>query len=357
MSERVSQVLRRALRAGTLLLTMLVAPSTGHACKFVQTPWDEMRAGWARTCGNALCGRILETRPRGATGSSCDAEQPRLDLQRDVAAAQIVLLGEVHDNPEHHRFRAELLRERKGPFGAVFEQFRADQAQAIATFLAMKKAVPASGDLAELKRLVDWDKSGWAKDGYDPLFAAVIAASLPMYAGDPSRDMIKKVARHGPDVLPDDEIARLRLDKALPEKLQEGLLDQLEQSHCGLMPKTAFGNLAFAQRYRDAVQADAVLKAAQENGAAILFAGNGHVRNDRGVPYYVKQRAPDKKMVSVMLIEVEEGKADPNFYIERGPDGQPTADYIVLTPRAERPDPCEEMRKRFAKPDKANPAK
>jgi uncharacterized iron-regulated protein len=345
LSERVAQVLRRAACAALLLSALLALPSTGHACKFVPTPWDELRAGWARGCGHALCGRVVATRPREATGSSCDGEQPRLDLQRDIAAAQIVLLGEVHDNPEHHRFRAELLRERRTPFGAVFEQFRSDQSQALATFQALKKSVPASGDLAELKRLTDWDKSGWAKGGYDPLLEAAIKAGLPIYAADPARETIKKVAKHGDAVLPDDELKRLGLDKPLPEPSQEALLDQLEQSHCGLMPKTAFGNLAFAQRYRDAHQSDAVLKAAQGHGSAVLLAGNGHVRKDRGVPYYLKQRAPDKKVVSVMLIEVEDGKTDPEAYVERGPGGEPTADYVVFTPRAERPDPCEEMRK------------
>lgn len=266
----------------------------------------------------------------------------------------VLLFGEVHDNPAGHKLQAlavELSSRNEKP-AAVFEQMRADQAQALATFEAMKKSVPASGDVAELKRLLDWDKSGWAKDGYDPLLEAVISANLPIYAGDPARETIKKVAKEGAAALPPDELKRLGLDKPLPDAAQEDLLDQLEKSHCGVMPKSAFGNLSFAQRYRDATQAEAVLKAAEANGTAILFAGNGHVRKDRGVPYYLKQRAPDKKVVSVMLIEVEDGKTDPEAYVERGPDGQPTTDFIVFTPRAERADPCEEMKKRVYKPDK-----
>ena len=130
-------------------------------------------------------------------------------------------------------------------------------------------------------------------------------------------------------------------------RLQDALLTELEESHCGMMPKTAFGNMAFAQRYRDAHLADAVLKAAEKQGSAILLAGNGHVRTDRGVPAYLRQRAPDRKVVSVMLIEVEDGKTDPQAYVPRDPDGKPVADYIVLTPRQQRPDPCEAMRARM----------
>lgn len=327
---------------------------------------DEMR----QRASHTLIGRVYSTqiklrRPDGSVARGPGELVGFID--RLLACEEIVIFGEVHDNAIHHDLRARFIRTdwnfpgkwnpncpglKSRKTGIVFEQIRADQAQALATFQAMKKSVPASGDLAELKRLLDWDKSGWAKDGYDPLLEAVIAANLPIYAGDPARDTIKKVAKEGAAALPADELKRLALDKPLPDASQDDLLDQLEKSHCGVMPKSAFGNLSFAQRYRDATQADAVLKAAQENGSAILFAGNGHVRKDRGVPYYLKQRAPDKKVVSVMLVEVEDGKTDPASYVERGPDGQPTADYIVFTPAAKRPDPCEEMRKRVYKPEK-----
>ena len=90
--------------------------------------------------------------------------------------------------------------------------------------------------------------------------------------------------------------------------------------------------------------------AAAKHGRAILLAGNGHVRSDRGVPYYLRQMAPGKNIATLLFLEVEDGKTDPAAYVERGPDGRPIADYIVLTPRAERPDPCIEMKKRFGAP-------
>lgn len=302
---------------------------------------------WSIPSQHPLIGLIWSQSERGPVD--------RVHLSAAILAADFALVGEVHDNADGHRIQAEAISPASLSGRAravVFEQMRADQAPALATFQALRKTVPANADVAELKRLLDWDKSGWAKDGYDPLFDAVIKANLPIYAGDPARETIKKVAKEGASALPQDELTRLGLDKPLPDAAQEDLLDQLEKSHCGVMPKSAFGNLSFAQRLRDATQADVVLKAARDNSRAILFAGNGHVRKDRGVPYYLKQRAPDKKVVSVMLVEVEDGKTDPESYVERGPDGQPTADYIVFTPRAERSDPCEEMKKRVYKPDK-----
>ena len=52
-----------------------------------------------------------------------------------------------------------------------------------------------------------------------------------------------------------------------------------------------------------------------------------------------------------MLAEVEDGKNDPLDYVPRDPDGKPAIDAVILTPRAERPDPCEAMKRRPAKKD------
>ena len=50
--------------------------------------------------------------------------------------------------------------------------------------------------------------------------------------------------------------------------------------------------MAAAQRYRDAHMADCPHRGSARHGSAILIAGNGHVRADRGVPWHIRQRAP-----------------------------------------------------------------
>ena len=115
------------------------------------------------------------------------------------------------------------------------------------------------------------------------------------------------------------------------------------------MPKTAFGNMAMAQRYRDANMADVALKAAEAKGNIVIFAGNGHVRSDRGIPWYIRQRAPNQKMISVAFVETEDGKTDPNTYGPRDPSGKPAADYVAFALPATREDPCEQMRKHMKK--------
>ena len=107
--------------------------------------------------------------------------------------------------------------------------------------------------------------------------------------------------------------------------------------------------MAAAQRYRDAHLAEALVKGGEVHGAAVLFAGNGHVRRDRGAPYYVRQLAPSKALTTVFLAEVDASKKDPAAYVPRDPSGKPAVDYVLFTPRVARKDPCIEMRERFGK--------
>ena len=239
---------------------------------------------------------------------------------------------------------ADLRVNRRVP-ALVFEHIRTDQQPALDKFKSFQASGRRLGHAGDLFRFLDWRNSGWPDSTiFEPLFNVAIQARLPILPGDLPRDLMRRAAKEGETAIPAEERARLKLDAPLDPRVQDALLTELEESHCGLMPKTAFGKMAFAQRLRDAHLADAVLGAAETHGSAILLAGNGHMRTDRGVPFYLRQRAPGRKVVSVMLIEVEEGKTDPQAYVPRDPDGKPAADYIVLTPRQERADPCAAMR-------------
>ncbi len=332
---------------------MVSVGSSAQACKTAETEFSTRLRKTAEGCVHPLCGQIhVIDKAALARDTSCGGD-PLIALMSDWLGARlsgVMIVGETHDNPLHHELQADLLRSDPVPVaddkaGVVFEQFRADQ-QPVFDKIA---AEPTPPTLEEFKRVTNWEKSGWQQYKYDPLLQAAIDLRLPLYAGDVPREAIMKVAKEGPEALPADERARLKLDTPLGAKLDEASLIEIEENHCGLMPKEALKPMAFAQRYRDAHLADATLKAVGKHGSAVLITGTGHARTDRGVPWYIRQRAPDRKVVSVMLTEVEDGKTDPETYVPRGPDGKPAADYIIFTPRADRPDPCEKMREQMHK--------
>jgi uncharacterized iron-regulated protein len=357
---------RRSSIASIMLVLVLgpTAVSSAHAqteCPAAAQATSPIDTWLSAKDGHPLVGTILHSTEPLMTAAGACSPSPLAQLQRaltaHLAGGGLVLLGEVHDNGTQHALRgrlldaiaADLARQGRSVPAVVFEHIRTDQAAAL-TPVTAPTSVDAREQARDLLARLDWSKSGWpAADLFLPIFEAAMAHALPILPGHPSRSEVRDVARRGVHALPDDAVTRLGLDVPLPAPLQSALLDELEASHCGLMPRSAFANMALAQRYRDAHLAASLASAASGFGSAILFAGNGHVRRDRGVPWDLARIAPERKTLAVAFIEVEDGKDDPGGYVPRDPSGAPAADYVVLTPRTERPDPCEVMRAQFKK--------
>src|SRR5690606_15252765 len=115
--------------------------------------------------------------------------------------------------------------------------------------------------------------------------------------------------------------------------------------------------MADAQRYRDAYMAHQLIDAAKTYQGAVLLAGNGHVRADRGVPWHLARMAPGKRVLVVLFEQATADGTETLAYASRDLDGKPMADFVVVTPRVERPDPCLAMKKRFSAPPKADATK
>jgi len=278
--------------------------------------------------------------------ASAGAEVTPAQMIGLLAEARFVLIGEVHDNPDHHRLQgwiiARLAASGSAP-AVVMEMISRDNADALAAYLAQPEA-SAQG----LGPALDWDQSGWPDwKYYQPIAEAAFDAGLPIRAGNPPGDLTRQTAQQGLDSLGKARRAALALDEPLPAALADALSDELYDGHCQLIAREKLSPMAGIQRLRDAYMADAMLTGAHEK--AVLIAGNGHVRADRGVPWYLRRRAPDGDVAVVMLVELDGSGKPPAGYAETGPDGAPIADFFWLTPRAERPDPCEQMRQMFQK--------
>ena len=95
------------------------------------------------------------------------------------------------------------------------------------------------------------------------------------------------------------------------------------------------------------------LVAASDPDAAIVVAGAGHVRNDYGIPVYLRAKAPDKRVISIAFVEVDKQKTEPQSYALAYPDGRLPFDYVWFTPRVDDEDPCEKFKSQFDRMNKA----
>lgn len=271
-----------------------------------------------------------------------------------LARADFVLLGETHDNPNHHKLQACLLERiaKAKKAAVVFEQIRVSQAKALSEYLAKPGA-----DAAGLGPAVQWSKQGWpAWKIYMPIAEVALRYKLPILAGDVTRDQIRQAARKGLSGIESVTRKRLGVDVALAPPLEKALREDLVRSHCNVMPASAFGGMSIAQRYRDAHLANALIAARPEDGTGVLIAGNGHVRADRAVPWHLRRRVPGASVLVVAIAEVDAKAMEPRDYVPRDPDGKPAVDLLLFTKSVPRPDPCAKLRKRFQAKQKANGA-
>lgn len=240
-----------------------------------------------------------------------------------MASADVVLLGEIHDNPFHHKGQAEIVAALK-PKAVVFEMLTPAQAAQVSEI--------GTGDLDQLGQQIGWEAAGWPDFKiYAPIFAAlgqaeVIGAAAP-------RDQIRAAFAEGAASVfgPDAAMFGLTQEVAGPE------LDQRKQmqfdAHCGAMPFAMMDGMVEAQRLRDALFADTALKALSKHGGPIVvIVGNGHVRRDWAMPAMIAIAAPTVKTMAVGFVEVPSLNTDPRF------------DITFKTARAERGDPCAAFR-------------
>lgn len=236
-----------------------------------------------------------------------------------MRAADIVILGEIHDNALHHAGQGALMAE-VGPAAVVFEMLTPEMAGQVADW--------DGADLEKLGEEVGWESQGWPPIAlYAPVFnalgeAAVIGAAQP-------RETVRRAFAEGAAAVFGAGAARFGLDADLPEA-ERGARAALQfAAHCEAMPMEMMGGMIEAQRLRDAQFADAALRALETHGApVVVITGNGHARRDWGMPHLIGLAAPDVEVFAVGFVEAPNPLDDARF------------DVTLVTDPAPRGDPC-----------------
>jgi uncharacterized iron-regulated protein len=255
-----------------------------------------------------------------------------------LSRGRFVLLGEKHDNPDHHRLQAWLLRAliAAGRRPAVgFEMFTVDDAPAIARQLAVQPT-----DASGLAEAVNWQGSGWPDWAmYQPIAAVALQARLPVVATNLSPTTARALGQSGVAALDVALAARLGLDRPLAADTQAAMAAEVRDVHCGYASAPRVDAMLLVQRARDAQMAESLAAAAQQDGA-VLIAGAGHVRRDYGVPAYLAGKLPGTSVISVAFLEVSQDRLEPTPYSARFRRQTLPFDYIWFTPRVDDDDPC-----------------
>jgi len=251
-------------------------------------------------------------------------------------SAEVVYLGEVHDNAHHHAHQRRVLEAMLGA-GArpvvAFEMLAADRQAAV------DRALEAAGGAADLDAALGWSKTGWPDFAmYWPLFDLARRSTLRVVAADLDPAVARRIAREGLSALPDG--ARLR-SLLPPDPAREAAIARtIRTGHCDLLPERHIPAMVESWHARNVSMARRLAEALAQTPQVVVIAGRGH-QAPGGLPAQLEALRPGTRQLVVEMLEVGPDD-DPRDVL-----GEATGDIVWLTPPAKRPDQCEALRRRL----------
>lgn len=243
----------------------------------------------------------------------------------------VILIGEKHDNPDHHRFESRLLESLVTAQTAVAFEMLDDG------FKPALETLPEELTLAELKTALQWPEQGWSWEDYGPLLLQVMQQGGHIKAANIGRSQMMSIYREASSALKDQRrfasVARVR------DSLQEPIMNLVFESHCGKMAKEKLQPMVDIQLAKDASMATALVCPTDgiQSLRSILIAGGVHSRKDVGVPRHLPEKT---QAVTLLMIEVDDQRIEVGEYPAIQQD---QADYVWFSPMFTDEDYCSRL--------------
>ncbi len=227
-------------------------------------------------------------------------------LIKDASQADIVLFGEVHNNPISHWLELQVTKDlynvKKENLVLGAEMFEADNQTILNEYVQGKIADRHFEAEAKL-----WNN--YATD-YKPLVDFALAQKLPFIATNIPRRYASMVAR--------SDLAALDSLSAEAKKWMAPLPIQVDLNLPGYKKMTEMGgnmghgtgmnatNMAKAQAVKDATMAHFILQQWQQGKIFMHFNGSYHSDRFEGIVWYLKQQNLKLKIVTISSVEQQD---------------------------------------------------
>lgn len=264
--------------------------------------------------------------------SACSAPPPASALRWQAPGAPefiaftnapLLLLGEQHDAPEHHRIEADLV------------QWLSDQRRLRALVLEMADegrntiGLSALASETQVQEALGWAASGWPWADYRQAIMAAVRARVPVLGANLPRQALR------------DAMANTALDAKLDAPALALQDQRMVDGHCGLLPASQTRPMTRVQIARDLQMAQTMTAAhtlAQGDTAGdavvLLLAGQGHVDKTAGVPVHLARLSP----LPTRVLRLQSGTNSDAAGIQ--------ADLVWHTPALPSTDHCARLRNR-----------
>jgi len=240
-------------------------------------------------------------------------------LAKKLQGADLILLGELHDNPHHHHARAQLIN-------LLHEAPRT----VVAEHLSAASSVTFADSTLRSLESAGFNAQAWGWPLHAPLFNALRANGSPVIGGNLPKGFSREIFKNRQHAF-SEQALRIYQQATLTNTARETLDQDLINGHCGQLPEQYLEPMRMVQRATDISLATELIK----NKPALLIAGNGHVRKDYGVPQVLAARDPALKITSVGFYE-QHGDT-----LEQLQSLSEKYDFVWFTEPAQRENPCE----------------
>lgn len=198
--------------------------------------------------------------------AGCGSAPPRID---DLQGADVVLLGELHDQASHQRHHRDVVQALAA--GGRLAALVLEMAESGRTTAGL----PPHADEGAVRTALNWNEQAWPWAPYAPAVMAAVAAGVPVLGANLPRDQMRAA------------MADPSLEGTLDAAAVEAQRQAIRAGHCDLLPAHQLLPMVRVQIARDRAMARTVAGAAQAGQVVVLLSGAGHADPALGVPRHL----------------------------------------------------------------------
>ena len=244
-------------------------------------------------------------------------------LLKEAQNVDIILFGELHNNPISHWLQLELAKDLHSIYGDSLilgaEMFESDNALILQEYVS--GAIRVRNFEAEAKLWPNY------KTDIKPLVEFARENNLQFIATNVPRRYAATVNFGGFEALEELSEEAKRLISPLPVLFDPELPQYMKMAEMmgGQMGDHANNNIVKAQALKDATMAYFILKNFESGKVFLHFHGSFHSDFYEGIMWYLLQQNPDLKILTIATTELDEEGNLPE-------DKVGAADFIIATP-------------------------
>ncbi|MCX6214709.1 ChaN family lipoprotein [Spirosoma sp.] len=254
-------------------------------------------------------------------------------LLRQATEADVVLFGELHNNPICHWLEFQLTKDlqaaKKGNLVLGAEMFETDNQTALTDYVQGRTTAKELATQARLWPNFDTD--------YKPITDFAREQHIPFIATNVPRRYARLVSRQGLtalDTITADakrQLAPLPINVDLTLPGYKAMMDMMggNEGHGAANPHSGqtdmMANFARAQATKDATMAYFILQNWKPGQTLLHFNGDYHSKNFEGIVWYLRQKQPDLKILTLSSVEL--GDID-----KPATDNRNLADFLLAIP-------------------------